>query len=43
VNQFQEQLGRRAAELLLERFDGLAPEGGRSEEMPAELVVRESA
>jgi LacI family transcriptional regulator len=43
VNQFQEQLGRRAAQLLLERFDGLGPEGGRSEELPAELVVRESA
>ena len=43
VSQFQEQLGRRAAELLLERFDGLGLEGGRSVEMPAELVVRESA
>jgi LacI family transcriptional regulator len=43
VNQFQEQLGRRAAQLLLERFDGLGLEAGRSVEMPAELVVRESA
>ena len=43
VTQFQEQLGRRAAKLLLERFDGLGVDGGRSEEMPAELVVRESA
>jgi hypothetical protein len=29
--------------MLLERFDGSAPEGGRCEEMPAELVVRDSA
>jgi hypothetical protein len=29
--------------MLLERFDGTAPAGGRCEEMPAELVVRESA
>jgi LacI family transcriptional regulator len=43
VTQFQEQLGRRAAEMLLERFDGSAPERGRCEEMPAELVVRDSA
>jgi LacI family transcriptional regulator len=43
VTQFQEQLGRRAAQMLLERFDGRAPEGGRCEEMPAELVVRDSA
>jgi LacI family transcriptional regulator len=43
VTQFQEQLGRRAAQMLLERFDGAAPEGGRCEEMPAELVIRESA
>jgi LacI family transcriptional regulator len=43
VTQFQEQLGRRAAELLLERFGGGAPEGGRCEEMPYKLIVRESA
>jgi LacI family transcriptional regulator len=43
VTQFQEQLGRRAARMLLERIDGSAPEGGRCEEMPSELVVRESA
>jgi LacI family transcriptional regulator len=42
VTQFQEQLGRRAAQMLLERFDGTAPDGGRCEEMPAELVIRQS-
>jgi DNA-binding LacI/PurR family transcriptional regulator len=29
--------------MLLERLDGAAPEHGRSEEMPYELIVRESA
>jgi LacI family transcriptional regulator len=43
VAQFQENLGVRAAEMLLERLDGTAPEHGRSEEMPYELIVRESA
>ena len=43
VAQFQENLGVRAAEMLLERLDGNAPEQGRSEEMPYELIVRESA
>ncbi len=43
VAQFQENLGLRAAEMLLERLDGTAPEHGRSEEMPYELIVRESA
>jgi len=43
VSQFQEGLGRRAAELLFERLDGRAPEHGRDEEMPFELMVRESA
>lgn len=43
VTQFQEQLGRRAAQMLLERLEGAAPEGGRCEEMPAELVIRLSA
>lgn len=42
VAQFQEKLGVRAAEMLLERLDGTAPEHGRSEEMPYELIVRES-
>ncbi len=43
VAQFQENLGVRAAEMLLERLDGTAPGHGRSEEMPYELIVRESA
>ena len=43
VSQFQEGLGRRAAELLFERLEGRAPEQGRDEEMPFELMVRESA
>jgi LacI family transcriptional regulator len=43
VTQFQERLGRRAAELLLERLNNTAPEGGRSVEMPFKLIVRESA
>ena len=43
VSQFQEGLGRRAAELLFERLEGRAPEHGRDEEMPFELMVRESA
>ena len=43
VTQFQSRLGRRAAELLLERIQGQAPAGGRSIEMPFDIVVRESA
>jgi len=43
VAQFPQALGRRAAELLVERLSGLAPAGGRCEERPYELVVRESA
>jgi LacI family transcriptional regulator, galactose operon repressor len=43
VAPFQENLGVRAAEMLLERLNGTAPEHGRSEEMPYKLIVRESA
>jgi LacI family transcriptional regulator len=43
VTQFQERLGRRAAEMLFERLDGRAPEHGRYEEMPYELILRGSA
>ncbi len=43
VAQFPERLGARAAELLLERLAGAAPAGGRCEEMPYQLIVRESA
>lgn len=43
ITQFQESLGRRATEMLFERLDGTTPGHGRFEEMPYELVVRESA
>ena len=43
VTQFQSRLGQRAAELVLERIHGQAPAGGRSVEMPFDIVVRESA
>jgi LacI family transcriptional regulator len=43
IAQHQEELGRRAAEMLFERLNGLAPETGRCEEMPFRLIVRESA
>jgi LacI family transcriptional regulator len=43
VRQFQTQLGRRAAELLLERLTGHYAGPGRSQEMPHEIVVRASA
>jgi LacI family transcriptional regulator len=43
VTQFQEELGRPAAEILFERLAGTVPERGRNEEMPHELIARESA
>ena len=43
VSQFQNELGRRAAELLFERIEGKAPTHGRNIEMPFDIVVRESA
>jgi LacI family transcriptional regulator len=43
VNQFQENLGRRAAEMLFERISGNLPEEGRTIEEPCELIIRESA
>ncbi len=43
VAQFSERLGRRAAEMVLERLDGRVHQGGRSEMMPFELIVRQSA
>lgn len=42
IAQRQEQLGRRAAEMLFERLSGAAPETGRCEEMPYSLIIRES-
>jgi LacI family transcriptional regulator len=43
IAQHPERLGQRAADMVFERLGGLAPDHGRSEEMPFELVVRESA
>lgn len=43
VNLFNEETGKRAAELLLERLKGQADTTGRNEEMPFELLKRESA
>ena len=43
VAQFQESLEVWAAETLLERLDETAPEHGRGEGMPYELIVREWA
>ena len=42
VAQFERQLGRRAAEMLLERLNGNALEHGRSVEMPYQIVERDS-
>jgi LacI family transcriptional regulator len=43
IRQHQEEMGRRAAEMLIERLDGKHEGGGRELEMPFELVVRGSA
>jgi LacI family transcriptional regulator len=43
VTQFQEAIGRQAAELLFERINGQASGEARAVEMPFEIVVRESA
>lgn len=43
VAQYPEQLGARAASLLLERLAGGGPPHGRHIEMPFDLVVRQSA
>ena len=43
VTQFQDRLGQRAAELLIDRLNGNAPQHGRCEEMPYAVIVRESA
>lgn len=42
VAQFQDKMGQRAAEMLLERLAGNAPGNGRSIEMPFQLVERAS-
>ncbi len=43
ISQFLDQLGRRAADMLFERLTSRAPDTGRREEMPYQLIVRESA
>lgn len=40
--QNQENIGRRAAEMLFERINGIAPDKPRLVEMPFELIIRES-
>jgi LacI family transcriptional regulator len=42
VDQFQERVGQRAAQMLLERMTGAAPAQGRSEKQPWRLVIRDS-
>ncbi len=43
ISQFQEIIGRKAAEMLFERINGTASSDPRSIAMPFEIVVRESA
>ncbi|MCI0399606.1 MAG: LacI family transcriptional regulator [Chloroflexi bacterium] len=43
IAQFEDKLGQRSAEMLFDRLNGTAPEEGRREEMPYQLVVRDSA
>jgi LacI family transcriptional regulator len=43
IAQYPEQIGRRAAEMVVERLAGTAPAGARCDVMPFELIVRESA
>ncbi|MCX6064921.1 MAG: LacI family DNA-binding transcriptional regulator [Chloroflexi bacterium] len=42
VSQFQEKLGRRAAEMIFERIDGLYNSESRIEKLPFELIIRAS-
>jgi LacI family transcriptional regulator len=43
ISQMQENIGRTAAELIIERIEGTAPDKPRLVEMPFELIIRESA
>lgn len=43
ISQHQVQIGRRAAQMLFERLNGTAPPAGRTESMPFELIIRQSA
>src|SRR5690606_10195968 len=43
VNQSQENIGRRATEMVFERINGTAPDEMRAVEMPYQLIIRKSA
>jgi LacI family transcriptional regulator len=43
ISQFQENIGRTAAEMIFERIEGTAPDKPRLVEMPFGLIIRESA
>ena len=43
ISQFEENIGRRAAEMLFERLSADAPLDGRREVLPFKLTIRESA
>jgi len=43
IRQFKEAMGKRAAQLLIDRLEGSVTGDGRSIEMPFELVIRDSA
>ncbi len=43
VNQFQDQIGKRATEMLFERINGTANEAIRAVEMPYQLIIRKSS
>ncbi len=43
LTQFQDQMGRRAAQMLFDRINGVAPADMQTVEMPFQLIVRESA
>ncbi|MCC6805133.1 MAG: LacI family DNA-binding transcriptional regulator [Anaerolineae bacterium] len=43
VDQFQHQVGQRAARMLLERIQERSPASGRSEQQPFQLIIRASA
>ena len=42
INMFQENIGRRATQMVFDRIQGTAPEGMQTVEMPYQLVIRKS-